>query len=101
VCTASKFLAAALHVAHNHTLNLEFTPVRRVPARHAEPLSRNRVPVFQSGIADIPGRYIGVVCKLARNPLGIRARLFNPEVIVLAIAGGFPAELSPRVWRES
>jgi hypothetical protein len=81
-----------LYVDYSDAFDFERLPVRRMPARHAEPLPGYSVAILKARIPHVFRRHIGETRKLARHPLRVRARLLNPQIIVFAVSGEFETE---------
>ncbi len=76
----------------SNTVDNERLPVRRVPARHAEPLSGNGMTVFQARAADVFCRHAGVGGELPQHPVGVCCSLLDKQVVVLAVAAQLEAK---------
>jgi hypothetical protein len=86
---SAQFSAMYLLLKYDNAFRGKCVPVNRSNPPHTEPLPGNSVPVLEAGITNVAHRHATVFCEALSDPMCVRSCLFNPQVIVFAIATEF------------
>ena len=84
--TSAQFATMYLLVEYDDSRRREFIPINRTRTVHAEPLPGYRVPILEAGITNVAHRNTTVLREAFSNPVGIGSGLFDPQVVMFAVA---------------